>query len=602
MNKFNVYEIAQKDAPICQQAHVTGNLAYIRYAFAKSLSKGPSGISDPLWKDISPNGDFFYSDYPIPEGLGTRFKIAADKEAIYFLVECPEPKMHDLREKTDHYDPRQTRPRMFMKPPTSPMPPVWQDDCVEIFISPENDHHGYYRFCLAGSNSREATYHKVFVWGWRTDVQPNSEKLDICWESDIAKYKNKWSAYFKIPFVSMKLNPEALNTSWGLNVIRNRNPKPYMDSRWNQTFSGTHFPLNFGTLYLQKPKIYVNRVLFGKENNREIKLSRNELTMVVENLDKKSFKGRMKIVVMEGRRPNERKFHASTKIFSVPPEKQKNIITWFRLPYMEWLHNRIYITIENSQGKRMYDASYGFGSEGLRAFLDFSRDMAPANPKPGDKDFYYKKIRYIIGKLPKITRKNTNDGAPSDFYLEAHDKSVGFNLMEAGCLQKIADYLYTLFDNDNDRLSAVVHFVNQPDVINSSFANSRLSSRISPLSMLRLGGGICECYSKLVLGICEKMICDETGKTYCGWMIGFPGHVMTVVQKGSREVLLDGEVGKFYYMKDNRTLAGPEDLCRDHELVKRSGNGLTNFFPGMEQHHCYLPACRAAWPNGAPIE
>ncbi len=566
------------------------------------MKKGPAGVNDPLWKDIPANDNFFYHESPGPEGLGTSFKAAVDKDAVYFLIDCPEPKMSELRDKTGSYDPRNTHPRIFTTPDTPPMPPVWGDDCVEVYLAPENDHHGYYRFCLAHNNMRETTYHKIFVVGWRCDIQPNIEKLDLLWEHDVRKYKNKWVAYFKIPFVSLKLDPKTLACAWGLNVIRSRTPKPFIESRWNQTFSGTHFPLNFGVLYLQKPKLHVNRVTFGKEGEWQVRLSDNEMTITAENLSDKPFVGQIELVIMQGSRGEEEKFYTTSKDLALPPGGEEKLTLHFKLHYMERNRNRACIKIEDDKRNKVYEGSYGFGNEGLSAHMDYLRDGVPPNPKPSDKNFYEKKICYIIKKLPRFIRRNTSQRAPSDFYLEAHDGSVAFNLMEAGCLQKIADYIYGLFDNDNDRLAAVPHFMNQRDVMNYSHSNNSLSGFLSPLSAIRVGGGICSTYSAVVLGICEKMKCDATGENYRGWTINFPGHVMTVVQKGEQEVLLDGSIGRFYYKKDNKTLAGPADLCKDHDIVERAGKGLVKYFPTMDRHRCYLPPAQVAWPQGAPIE
>lgn len=136
MSKVDVYKIAEDDVPLTQQVLVTGRLAYIRHAFADPMGKGPAGVNDPLWKDIPANGDFFSNESPGPEGLGTSFKAAVDKDAVYFLIDCPEPKMPELRDKTGSYDPRNTLPRIFTTPATPPMPPVWGDDCMEVYHTP----------------------------------------------------------------------------------------------------------------------------------------------------------------------------------------------------------------------------------------------------------------------------------------------------------------------------------------------------------------------------------------------------------------------------------------------------------------------------------
>jgi hypothetical protein len=52
-----------------------------------------------------------------------------------------------------------------------------------------------------------------------------------------------------------------------------------------------------------------------------------------------------------------------------------------------------------------------------------------------------------------------------------------------------------------------------------------------------------------------------------------PGHCISQVFYDSRWHLLDGDMGPFYLLRDNRTIAAERDLVRDHDLVKRSHTG-----------------------------
>jgi hypothetical protein len=48
------------------------------------------------------------------------------------------------------------------------------------------------------------------------------------------------------------------------------------------------------------------------------------------------------------------------------------------------------------------------------------------------------------------------------------------------------------------------------------------------------------------------------------------GHCITQVHFDGRWNLLDGDMGPFYLLRDNVTIAGEEDLVRDHDLLKRT--------------------------------
>ncbi len=48
------------------------------------------------------------------------------------------------------------------------------------------------------------------------------------------------------------------------------------------------------------------------------------------------------------------------------------------------------------------------------------------------------------------------------------------------------------------------------------------------------------------------------------------GHCITQVHYDGRWNLLDGDMGPFYLLRDNKTIAGEQDLVRDHDLLKRT--------------------------------
>jgi acetyl esterase/lipase len=48
------------------------------------------------------------------------------------------------------------------------------------------------------------------------------------------------------------------------------------------------------------------------------------------------------------------------------------------------------------------------------------------------------------------------------------------------------------------------------------------------------------------------------------------GHCITQVHYGGRWNLMDGDMGPFFLLRDNVTIAGEKDIVRDHDLVKRS--------------------------------
>ncbi|MHC4887077.1 MAG: hypothetical protein ACYTGH_18525, partial [Planctomycetota bacterium] len=93
------------------------------------------------------------------------------------------------------------------------------------------------------------------------------------------------------------------------------------------------------------------------------------------------------------------------------------------------------------------------------------------------------------GLLPPLRRVTTRNGAPSDFTLMTEDGSGHFNLMAAGALAKIGGWIEEKTHGEEERLRAVLEFVESPAVFQRSTVMGYLACRLTPLSILRLGGG-----------------------------------------------------------------------------------------------------------------
>ena len=126
---------------------------------------------------------------------------------------------------------------------------------------------------------------------------------------------------------------------------------------------------------------------------------------------------------------------------------------------------------------------------------------------------------------------------------------------------------------------------------------------LTPLSMLRLGGG--HCYSRAVVGagIMNEMPDPQTGKNHVAWPCLVLGHVVTAVQHGEDYILFDPSTGHFFYTADNSRFASSRELGQDHELIKRvsqSFNAIKNY--GYPEGHVRLDEGIIVWPAGAPAK
>jgi hypothetical protein len=109
--------------------------------------------------------------------------------------------------------------------------------------------------------------------------------------------------------------------------------------------------------------------------------------------------------------------------------------------------------------------------------------------------------------------------------------------------------------------------------------------RLQTTHRFHAGSGDSECIDPVkVLNVYGYTTCGEDSICMAGlWKAaGFKvrpahvvGHCISQVFFDRRWNLLDGDMGPFYLLRDNQTIAGEHDLVRDHDLLKRShGQGI----------------------------
>lgn len=78
-----------------------------------------------------------------------------------------------------------------------------------------------------------------------------------------------------------------------------------------------------------------------------------------------------------------------------------------------------------------------------------------------------------------------------------------------------------------------------------------------------------------------------------------PGHCIPQVFHDGRWHLLDSDMGPFYLLRDNQTIASEQDLVRDHDLVKRSHTGgiLEPDSRDVDESFAGLFVSESEWPG-----
>jgi hypothetical protein len=111
------------------------------------------------------------------------------------------------------------------------------------------------------------------------------------------------------------------------------------------------------------------------------------------------------------------------------------------------------------------------------------------------------RLRRVIAALPRLVRRTTRDGAPSDFCLVADREQLTVNLMAETAWDQLAQIVLSRFATVEDRLIAAMALVGQRSVTTlmgqTVFFDARgqhtyhtpLHEVMEPLSLLRWGGG-----------------------------------------------------------------------------------------------------------------
>jgi hypothetical protein len=575
-----INEIVRRDAAQQCSIHSPTIQPLTRTALAVRVTTPSAGINDELWKDLPEIGGFFTERIEEGTSRATRASVCCDGEHLYvrvFNVGAPG---------------RTTVKKDF-----------WNGDTVEILINPSHDHHNYFHFVLTPGGKQIANKVWKSQGTQRWEARGRTETLvEQKWQGQSFISEAHWTAFFKIPFEVLGGRPEA-GQPMGFNVLRQRCSGTWNWFLWSQTHRGPHSPFGFGDLYLDEaPLINVERVDLG-----EVRLWENRGALHLRNVSGAVIDAELDVVVRNGPK-DEHAFYTGMVRAQIPAETPVPFIVPFVFPFdaADYKYQFLKLTLRSKNGQRLWAGGFRCGYEtGTMLHTDVRRDGPETqNPEPGDPRFMQKKRDYIMRRLPRFMRKTTAQGAPSDFTLAAEDGSATFDLMRAGALKQMADFIYQRFDNDVDRLIGATLFMHQKAVMAYAHVPSSLANSLNPLSIIRLGNAQCCCSASALLGLLEKMTCAATGKPYRGTRVNVPGHTTTIVEYLGRNVHLDPSIGRFYFLHDDKTLASIEEILAEPSLARRQSPYLEELYSNAANSDAptFYRSEKGIWPPGAPAE
>ena len=526
----------------------------------------------------------------------TRVAVMRDERFLLVAFECMEPEM----EKVHRLVPRDAEKGQVEVIP-GVMPRVLDyDENVAVYLDYRHDKNTYYvmRVNVNGARSEK---HLETPMGWT--VFPNSqwkEMEGLQWESEVAELQDRWRAAIRVELKSIGVECGKQPTV-GFNVTRGRNVDCWRNDSWTDIVHVQHVPaLAMGDLYLGDHGVVARRIDWG---SRECGPNRVKLTVSGGTKDRDVM---LKVEANDREGLRGADYHAESQSESVrlAADTEAVLEADFELPFD---HPRMLITLEVTDagsGEGLYRATFPLRDHGdVRVAKPYSRvaKRKPENPSPHDEQFHEKKLEWVLSRLSKFCRRTTAQGAPSDFTLTSRDGKVVFNLMETGALKKIADWICTLFEEDNDRLTAVALLTNDDWVTVHAGPRVGMQSHMTPLSLLRLGGGHCYSRAAVGAGIVNELPDPATGENHEAWPTLVLGHVITQIRRGDDYVFIDPSFGHFFYNRANTDFATAKELATDHELVTRVVKGekrLANYM--APSAHVRLDEGTIVWPASAP--
>jgi len=550
-----------------------------RVAAAARIASAPRSADDPIWNDVPDIGPFLLHDPANGLSTDTEAKAAFDDTNLYVRVfNRGGPARSSFKQE------------------------FWMVDTAEIFIDGSHDHFHFLQFCVMPDGSRKGFNH----WkSWGTQRSERRGKTDEVgadhWSAAVHTGVDHWTVLFTIPFKTLGIGVSEARPI-GFNVLRQRCDTPWEHYYWNFTHRTIQAPFAFGDLYLgAPPRIHVERVDLG-----ELRLWENRGALHIRNLSDAAIDAVLEVAVNTGPK-EEHSYHRSRTEVRIPARSSEPFLCplVFPLDQREFKYHHLHLTLEAADATRLWRGSFRVGYEhGWMVHLDDRREgPIPSDPAPQDSDFIAKKRAFIQRRIPRFVRKTTAQGAPSDFTLEASDGPVQFNLMRAGALQQMADFIYSRYDTDLDRLLGATMFMHQHAVIAYAHAPSGITAVMSPLSIIRMGNTICSMQAEAMIGLLRKMKCAATGKPYHARAVTFFAHVAAAVEFGGKWVHLDPSLGRFHFLPGNKVLASMEELIANPELARPQSDNLVEMLKKTAGDlPFYSDASHGIWPPGAPEE
>ena len=201
-------------------------LPVLRVPVVKTAPKVDGTLDDTAWKEAA-TGDVPYLMDGKPAKSKTKFYVARDDKALYIAVEC--------------FDDAETLKNLKAKVTDRDGMPIWEDDCVELFIDPTNERESFYQFIF---NSRNVVWDGFHTTPGAVNMTWNAVGM----KTATAVGDKSWILELSLPFPDLSMTDQ-MQDKWAFNVSRTRTAAPKELTFWSAVMGNTsHNPARFGTL------------------------------------------------------------------------------------------------------------------------------------------------------------------------------------------------------------------------------------------------------------------------------------------------------------------------------------------------------------------
>ncbi|MCL2641208.1 MAG: hypothetical protein FWD53_10215 [Phycisphaerales bacterium] len=470
---------------------------------------------------------------------------------------------------------------------------VDNDDHVSVRIDATHEHESAHWFQVNINGARRGTKMTSKMSWTALPVNEGQEAVEQgVWQSQVCELADRWRCAIKIDLAVIGVEGE--QPTVGMLLGRRRYGACLRHYVSSPTLHGHYTsPLAFNDLYLNDGKITVRQIHWPERGVGE-----NQLRLLVHN------SGATREVQLAGELRGIRTLTFQSAKTVIPSGKTVAVDAVYQMPH-EFNLAELVLDLKGEK-EALFKASLPLGVAARLYVPRVCRDKHAPNPQPSDPDFHAKKIQYILTRIPKFVRRNTaqgGGGAASDFVLQSVDGKLSFNLMEAGALKRIGQWLDSLFDNAIDRLIAASVFSNDNMVTTHCMPRASMHNHLTPLSVLRLGSGHCYGRAMAGTGIVRAMTDPRTGKHFEAYPCLIVGHVIVATRWRDSYTYTDPTFGDFFFNKNNTDLVTDRELAADHDLIRRvNAHKLNVAWYGHPDWHTRIETGTIVWPAGAPAE